>query len=87
MAGVGGAWVGNLTALAPYQPVFLAMALGFIATGFVLVYRKPKAACAEGSACAISRPNRLAKTGLWIAAGLVAVAILFPYAAPWLLDA
>ena len=85
--GVGGAWVGNLTALSPYQPVFVAVALGFLATGFVLVYRKPKAACAEGASCATPRSDRLTKTGLWIAAGLVVVVLLFPYAAPWLLDA
>lgn len=87
MAGVGGAWIGNLTALSPYQPVFVAVAFGFLATGFVLVYRDSKSTCAAGSACAMSRSDRLAKTGLWIAAGLVAVAILFPYTAPWLLDA
>ena len=87
MAGVGGAWVGNLTALSPYQPVFVAVALGFLATGFVLVYRDSKSTCAAGNACAMSRSNRLAKTGLWIAAGLVVVAILFPYTAPWFLDA
>ena len=87
MAGVGGAWVGNLTALAPYQPVFVAVALGFLATGFVLVYRKPKAACAEGAACATPHSDRLTKMGLWFAAGLVVLALLFPYTAPWLLNA
>lgn len=86
MAGVGGAWIGNLTVLAPYQPVFLAVALGFIATGFVLVYRKPKAACAEDAACATPHSDRLTKMGLWIAAGLVVLALLFPYTAPWLLN-
>ena len=28
--GVGGAWIGNLTALAPYQPIFVAVTLGFL---------------------------------------------------------
>ena len=28
--GVGGAWIGNLTALAPYQLLFVALTLGFL---------------------------------------------------------
>jgi hypothetical protein len=46
------AWIGNLTALAPYQPVFIGATLAFLATGYYLVYRKPRGACAEGEACA-----------------------------------
>lgn len=51
LAGVSGAWIGNLTALAPYQPVFTAVAVGCIGYGAYLVYCKPHAACAEGSHC------------------------------------
>src|ERR1700736_6040100 len=39
--GIGGAWIGNLTALAPYQPIFIVITLGFLAAGYYLVYRKP----------------------------------------------
>jgi mercuric ion transport protein len=85
--GVGGAWVGNLTALAPYQPIFVAVALAFLATGFVLVYRPATVACGDGSACATPRSGRLAKLGLWAASVLVVVALVFPYTASWLLDA
>lgn len=38
--GIGGAWIGNLTALAPYQPIFVAIALGLIGYGFWLAYGK-----------------------------------------------
>lgn len=85
--GAGGAWIGNLTALAPYQPVFVAVTLGFLGYGFFLVYRRPPAACAKGDACAGPRPNRIVKTALWTATVLVAAAVAFPYAAPLLLDA
>lgn len=84
--GVSGAWIGNLTALAPYQPVFVAAALAFLALGFWRVYRKPDAACAEGNACARPGANRTAKIGLWAATLLVFAAVVFPYAAPVLLD-
>ena len=83
--GAGGAWIGNLTALAPYQPIFVAITLGFLGYGYWLVYRKSEAACADGAACARPLPNRIVKLGLWLATALVAAAIAFPYVAPILL--
>lgn len=83
--GVGGAWLGNLTALAPYQPLFIAITLGFLGYGFYAVYWKPKKACADGAACARPLPNRIVISALWVATALVAAAIAFPYVAPWLL--
>lgn len=83
--GIGGAWVGNLTALAPYQPLFVAFALGFLAMGVAVVRRSRKIACAEGTVCATPLSDRIARSGLWIASVLIIVAMAFPYAAPWLL--
>src|ERR1044071_7676585 len=34
MLGVSGAWISNLTALAPYQPIFATVTLGFLGGGF-----------------------------------------------------
>lgn len=83
--GVGGAWVGNLTALAPYQPFFIAVTLGFLGYGFYAVYWKPKQACAVGIACARPLSIRIVKGALWNATILVVAAVAFPYVAPWLL--
>ncbi len=83
--GIGGAWIGNLTALAPYQPIFIGVTLAFLATGYYLVYRKPRAACAEGEACARPLPRRGVKLALWAATALVASALVFPYVARALL--
>jgi mercuric ion transport protein len=80
-AGIGGAWIANLTALEPYQPIFAAVALGFVGYGTYLVYWKPKAACAADSYCARPASSRMAKIGLWSAAALVVIAIGFPYLA------
>lgn len=85
--GIGGAWIGNLTALAPYQPVFLAATAGVLGYGYHLVYWKPKAACVEGAACAMPLPNRFVKLGLWTATVLVIAAGAFNYIAPILLGA
>jgi len=78
MLGVSGAWIGNLTALEPYQPLFVAVAAACLGYGFYLVYRKPSAACAEGSYCASPSSSRLAKIGLWVATVVVIIAVGFP---------
>lgn len=86
--GVSGAWIGNLTALAPFQPIFLAVAAGFIGLGFWRVYRRPTATdCAEDQWCARPRSQRLTKAALWAATALVLLALAFPYFAPALLKA
>src|SRR6516164_8104794 len=68
--GISGAWIGNLTALAPYQPIFLAATAGFLGVGYYLVYRQPRVACADGI-CMRTLPNRSVKAVLWTATMLV----------------
>jgi len=81
--GISGAWIGNLTALAPYKPFFVAGTWVFLALGFYLVYRRPKAAaCADGSYCARPASHHIAKTGLWTATVLVLLAMTFSYWLP-----
>jgi mercuric ion transport protein len=75
--GISGAWIGNLTALSPYQPIFVAAAVGFLGLGFWRVYRRPKAAFADDSYCARPAANRLAKAGLISATVLVVAALGF----------
>lgn len=76
--GVSGAWIANLTALEPYQPVFAVLSLGFIGWGAWRLRRKAKIACAEGY-CASARSDRIARIGLWTAAVLIVIALAFPY--------
>lgn len=83
--GIGGAWIANLTALAPYQPLFVTATAGFLGYGFYLVYWKPVRACAADTTCSRPLPNRLVKLGLWIATVLVVAAFTFKYTAPLLL--
>src|ERR1700736_697489 len=79
--GISGAWIGNLTALAPYQPYFIAATLACLGYGYWLVYRRKEIACAEG-ACARPLPNHIVKAGLVLATILVAGAIAFDLFAP-----
>ncbi|MEO5326427.1 mercuric transporter MerT family protein [Mesorhizobium sp. CC13] len=85
--GIGGAWIGNLTALAPYKPFFVAGTTGVLGYGFYLVYWKPRQACAEDAACARPIRSRLVQIALWFATVLVAAAFAFDYVAPLLLSA
>lgn len=80
--GVSGAWIGNFTQLAPYQPYFIAAAIGFLGYGYWLIYRSAKLACAPGDACVRPIPSRLVKAGLVIATLLVAAALGFNFLAP-----
>jgi mercuric ion transport protein len=84
--GIGGAWIGKFTQLAPYQPYFIAATIAFLGGGYWLVYRSSKAACAVGDACARPLPNRLIMLGLILATALVAVALGFDLLAPLFLD-
>ena len=80
--GVSGAWMGNLTRLAPYQPCFIAATIAFLGCGYWLVYRSSRLACAEGEACARPLPNRFVKAGLVVATILVVTALGFDFVAP-----
>lgn len=83
--GIGGAWIGNLTALAPYKPLFVAGTAGVLGYGFYLVYWKPRQACMDGAACARPVPNHFVQLALWSATLLVAAAFAFDYIVPVLL--
>jgi mercuric ion transport protein len=83
--GASGAWLGNLSALSPYQPLFVAVTLGFLASGFWLAYRRPNAACDGSAACARPPSGGIVNVALWSATLLVAAALAFPYLAPALL--
>ena len=83
--GVGGAWIGNLTWLAPYQPYFIAATIAFLACGYWLVHRSSKVECVNGEDCARPLPRRLVKVGLILATVLVLAALGFDFLAPLLL--
>jgi mercuric ion transport protein len=84
--GVGGAWIANLTRLAPYQPCFLAMTVGCLGYGYWLVHRAEKRECADGAACARPLPDRLVKTALIVATMLVVLALGFDFVVPLFLN-
>jgi mercuric ion transport protein len=84
--GVSGAWIGNLTQLAPYQPFFIAATIACLGYGYWLVYRSSKVACVSGEACARPLSNWVVQLGLIVGTVLVIAAIGLDLLAPWLFD-
>ena len=82
MLGFSGAWIGNLAALEPYRPIFIAAALAALFLAYRRIFR-PAQACKPGEVCAIPQVRSGYKLIFWVAAGLVAVALGFPYVAPF----
>ena len=81
MLGASGAWIGSLSALKAYQPVFVTLAVGFLAFGFWQVYGKTKRSCEEES-CATPASNRVVKVALWTASLLVVISLTTDLWAP-----
>ncbi|WP_157019386.1 mercuric transporter MerT family protein [Mesorhizobium xinjiangense] len=81
--GISGAWIGNLTALEPYKPIFAGVALVFIGFGFRQVYFRARPACEDGTYCARPESARITKTALWLATVLVVLALTINWWAPF----
>ncbi|MCC8963792.1 mercury transporter MerT [Bradyrhizobium sp. Pear76] len=81
--GVSGAWIGNFTRLAPYQPYFIAATLAFLAYGYWLVGRR---ACSDGDACGYPLPSRIVKASLIVATFLVVAALGLDFASSFFLN-
>lgn len=80
--GFSGAWIGNLTLLEPYRPIFIGAALLALFLAWRRIWR-PAAACAAGEVCARPRVKRGYKLLFGLVALLVLVALVFPYLAPF----
>jgi mercuric ion transport protein len=80
--GVSGAWITNLTQLAPYQPYFIAATVACLAGGYGLLYRSRRRACTDGQVCARPLSNRVVTGGLIIATILVIGALALDVIAP-----
>lgn len=79
--GFSGAWIGNLTALEPYRPIFIGAALIALFFAWRRIFR-PVEACRPGEVCTLPRVRVAYKVIFWIVAALVLVALAFPYVLP-----
>jgi len=83
--GVGGAWIGFLTRIAPYQPYFLGIAAVCLGLGLWLRYRSRRVLCAQDEMCARPLPSRIITTGFVVASILVAAVLALDFLAPFFL--
>ena len=79
--GFGGAWIGNLTVLEPYRPLFIGAALVALFFAYRRIFR-PATACKPGEVCAIPQVRSSYKLLFWVVLALVLVALGFPYVLP-----
>jgi mercuric ion transport protein len=80
--GFSGAWIGNLTALEPYRPMFIGAALAALLLAWRRIWR-PAVACSPGEVCALPQVSRTYKLLFAIVVMLVLIALVFPYVAHW----
>lgn len=84
--GVTGVFIGKLGVLYQFHWYFLAFAAATLGYGFWKAYRPVSAeACADGS-CARPMNRTLMRSLLWFGAAIVALATVFPYLTPYLMN-
>lgn len=76
--GIGGTWVGSLTAMEPYRPAFIGLTLLFLGLAFRKLCLTPRT-CAPGTPCADPRTIKRQRLAFWI----VAILLLGLLAVPW----
>jgi mercuric ion transport protein len=80
--GISGAWIANLTQLAPYQTYFIAATAACLGGGYWLLYRSRRVGCADGEVCARPLPRRIVNISLIAATILIAGALAVDFFAP-----
>tara|TARA_R110002049_G_scaffold259498_1_gene435335 strand:+ start:2326 stop:2652 length:327 start_codon:yes stop_codon:yes gene_type:complete len=74
LAGVSGAWIGSLTTLEPYKPLFIAVTAVFLVLGFWHVYFWARPECEPGSYCERPQTSIITQIALWLGTLLVLLA-------------
>ncbi len=79
--GFSGAWIGNLTVLEPYRPIFIGVALLALFFAGRRIFR-PAHACQPGETCAVPQVRTTYKLIFWVVAALMLIALAYPYVIP-----
>ena len=79
--GISGAWIGNLTALEPYRPIFIGLTLLFLGLAFRQLYLLPPT-CTTNDVCAEPGVIRRQRLTFWAVAALLLSLLLLPVVVP-----
>ena len=83
--GVSGSWISNLSALEPFRPAFIILAVLLL----VFAYRKiftQSSSCDADAVCATNQGKKSQKLIFWITTAIIALSIAFPWYGPILFD-
>lgn len=78
MLGFTGAWIGSLSVLEPYRPLFLGVVLVTLGLAGWRIFR-PALTCEADGTCSAPRSRRIQKIFFAAIAVLALVAFVFPY--------
>ena len=81
LLGFSGAWIGNLTALEPYRPYFMGLAILALLVASRPIWQ-PVADCQPNVVCARPQVRRSYQYLFGLVVLLVVIAVTFPYLAP-----
>lgn len=79
--GISGTWIGNLTAMEPFQPIFVGLTLLFLGLAFHKLYLAPQV-CAAGTPCADPRTIKRQRLTFWLVLALLLGLLAVPSLAP-----
>jgi mercuric ion transport protein len=79
--GISGAWIGNLTALEPYRPIFVGLTLLFLGLAFRKLYLVPRA-CTPETSCVEPSVIRRQRLTFWLVALLLLGLLMVPVVVP-----
>jgi mercuric ion transport protein len=79
--GIGGAWIAHLTALEPYRPIFVVLAVVFLVLAFRKLYLVPQS-CAVDDDCIADRTRNAQRILFWVLAPVTLCLIVSPWILP-----
>ena len=80
--GISGSWIGSLSIMEPFRPVFMALTLLFLGLAFRKLYLTP-ASCEVGTACANPAIRKRQRVTFWVVAVLLLGLLAVPMVAPF----
>ncbi len=84
LAGISGAWIGQLRRIEPWSPWLMALSFAALAFAGRRLYRRPARAAncgVDDAAC--RQANGAARRWFWVVAVLALVPLAAPLVAPW----
>ena len=85
MLGISGSWIGNLSALEPFRPLFILAAVIFIGMAYRKIYRRSNA-CDTDAVCATQQGKRSQQVIFWVTTLIIVLSIAFPWYGPMLFE-